>query len=838
VDSLFEGPEYVDRVLFGYAAGIVVDLWCSDPANQVPGGALAAFHDWTSGAGLLYLAERLPGVATAFAIHRRAREGQRGEHSLEAACAREADLVVTLGGDAAGAGIGPAGNGHDVPDAIAPFADLFRAAIERARARDEARPGRARPRSAPLPLALAPLEEVARDWAWTWDPEGRGLFSTFSPATWEATWHDAARTLREAPDEDVRARADDAAYVARVARVRERLRAAREGLEPPRVAYFSAEFGIHESLPVYSGGLGILAGDHLKSASDARLPLVAVGLLYRKGRSVQRLTPSGDQTLGAVAFDPSRSPLTPVLDAGEEPLEVVLDVAGHAVRVRSWCARVGRVDLHLLDCDVEGNRPEDRAITHLPYPSDPEARLRKELVLGRGGTRLLARLGIHPRTIHLNEGHPAFAALEAVSWEAQRSGAGFEEALARVRARTVFTTHTPVPAGHDRFDERLVRLWCADLPEALGVPWERILSLGRDGESFNMTRLAVSLASRVNGVSRVHAEVSRSLLARFVPAPAPPIPVEAVTNGVHLPTWTSLEMATLLGAKDRAVEGEDFRRAPAVDPALLWEVRRALRRRFLQRVRARIERRVAEGGASAAAADRAARGLDEGALLVGFARRFAAYKRGDLLLTDLARLERIVGRTDRPVRVFVAGKAHPADLDGQRILRRIHERTRKGPLEGRVLFLEDYGIELARLLVQGADVWLNNPLRGLEASGTSGMKAAANGGLNLSVLDGWWPEAYDGENGWAIGPKEPPADGRSEDAADADALYRLFEEEVVPLFFDRDADGVPRRWLARVARSLATIPPVFDTRRMVAEYARWGYEPATPPGTSPAPATP
>jgi starch phosphorylase len=647
--------------------------------------------------------------------------------------------------------------------------------------------------------------------------------------------------LRMVYPEDLAERARDEEYLAKLQRVLGRLDAyLAEGpqelplegggsLSPERpVAYLCAEFGLHESLAIYSGGLGVLAGDHLKAASDLRLPLIGVGLFYKKGYLHQQVTATGEQVARDHHNDPGKLPLTLVRGADGEPLEVSLQLPSSTLVLRAWRVEVGRVPLYLLDADLESNRPEDRAITAELYGGDQETRLRQEIVLGRGGTRLLATLGIRPGVWHINEGHAAFMAIERVGALVRDVALTFDEARELVRATTAFTTHTPVPAGHDRFPEDLIRRYFSDVPSWMGVSWERFIGLGRseeEREQFNMTLLALNFAGFVNGVSRLHGQVSRGLLQAFWPgALRSELPVRSVTNGVHLATWTHPQLVELLGVGDRPVRGEDFAaRAPTLDLAELWRVRRVARAAFLAEARRNLQRAFVERHDSPLLLQRLLDGLDEDALMIGFARRFAPYKRAKLLFRDLQRLRELAADDQRPLRVFFAGKAHPRDDLGKQVLREVVELTRSDDFAGRVFFLQDYDMDLARHLVQGVDVWLNNPIRGLEASGTSGMKAAANGVLNLSVADGWWPEGRDGENGWSIGNGRLYPDQSQQDELDSAHLCRLLADEVLPLFFDRDEQGVPRLWLERSRRSLATIPPVFSTERMVSEYRDTAY---------------
>ncbi len=679
--------------------------------------------------------------------------------------------------------------------------------------------------SATLPEPLIGLRALARNLWWCWSPH-RALFEELSPRAWESSGHNPVAVLQNAYADDLRERAADGDYCARVQRasaeldeyLSQRPQGGTDGPSADRpVAYFCAEFGLHESLPIYSGGLGILAGDHLKSASDLNVPLVAVGLFYRMGYMGQRLTAAGEQVAIDRENDPDRLPLDAVLDPNGEPLHITLKLPGRSLTLRAWTVAVGRVTLYLLDSNVAQNLAEDRDITRNLYGGDAETRIVQEIVLGRGGVRLLRQLDIHPSVYHMNEGHAAFLTLERIARLVREEGLTFDAAREMVRGTTLFTTHTPVPAGHDRFNEDLMRRYFSDAAEWVGLPWERFYALGNDGGEggeFNMTHLALAFSSWRNGVSKLHGEVSRSLLAGFWPALLESeVPIASVTNGIHLKTWTSPEILTLSATE------------PAPDPAALWRARGQLKRRLLDAVEARLKASFVARGDSPALLEQLLGGLDENALLIGFARRFAPYKRADLMFTDRDRLQALLDDTERPVRVLVAGKAHPRDERGKEIVRAVVERSREPAFRGRVIFLEDYDMALAYALVCGVDVWLNNPIRPMEASGTSGMKAAANGALNLSVSDGWWPEGFDGNNGWVIGDVAGYDDQELQNLADASALYRTLEEEVVPLYFDRDAAGVPQGWMARVAHTLASIPPQFNTDRMVSDYLRQAYRP-------------
>ena len=695
--------------------------------------------------------------------------------------------------------------------------------------------------SATLPPELKALDELARNYWWCWDAEAKSLFRDLSPRSWETAGHNPVMFLRQVFGEDLKEKAADSEWVAKLVGIQERFQAylgegeqdwsaageATISREHP-VAYFSAEFGIHESLKIYSGGLGVLAGDHLKSASDLNLPLVAVGLFYRKGYMAQRLDAYGEQNAVYLENLPNDLPLEAVLDQDGEPLEVTVQLPGRQFFLRAWKAQIGRVELFLLDADTPSNRPEDREITLNLYGGDHETRLRQEICLGRGGARLLKRMGIEPSVFHINEGHAAFLTLERVAELIRKQGVTFDEAREVVRSSTVFTTHTPVPAGHDRFGEDLMRRYFSDAPEWVGVPWERFIALGRadgDGDDFNMTYLACNFASVINGVSKLHGIASRQLLHSFWPSCLESeVPVGSITNGIHLPTWTDPALCTALGAVGRGVVGDDFRAASKkLKPAALWKLRQAAKHRMLEEIRRSLQLSFIRRHDSPGLLQQMLDGLEEDALYIGFARRFAPYKRAHLTFSDRDRLRELLTGNDRPVRLLVAGKAHPADQHGRDILQSIAEIARTEEFAGKVIFLEDYDMGLATALVQGVDVWLNTPTRMLEASGTSGMKASANGGLNLSIADGWWDEAYDGQNGWRIANERVYEDQDLQDEFDAASLYRLLEEEVIPLFYERNKAGVPTGWMERVLHDLETVPAVFDTNRMVREYADQAY---------------
>ena len=585
------------------------------------------------------------------------------------------------------------------------------------------------------------------------------------------------------------------------------------------VAYFSAEFGLDESLPIYSGGLGILAGDHIKAAADMNVPLTGVGIFYSNGYFQQRINEGGSQQHLYTNIDPEASSyqVRLVRDAEGRPLIVDVIMGGRQVYVKAWSVEVGSVTLYLLNTDVELNSDADRHLTDTLYPSEQDVRISQEMILGIGGARLLAALGIRPDVWHMNEGHPAFLTLERIRM-LSAEGVLFETALEAVKASTVFTTHTPVPAGHDVFSIELMDRYFGDYYWQLGTDRERVLSLGRLGEAFNMTRLAVSTSSKVNGVSKLHREVTRDMFHLWMPnIPKQDIPVVSVTNGIHIGTWLSTGMKELFDRylpSDWAVRTAEpgvwaaVRDIPLIE---LWEEH--------QRAKSEMVRKLGLPLAQSGG----------GPLIVGFARRFATYKRALLIFRDIERLAHILGDPQRPVCLVFAGKAHPADGPGQELIRRIVELSQEERFKGRVYIVENYAMDKAKKLVQGVDVWLNTPVKPMEASGTSGQKAAMNGVINCSVLDGWWVEGYNGRNGWAI---EGATDGDLEYQAqqDSEALYRLLEEEIIPMFYKRGERAVPTEWVNLMKESICSIAPVFNTHRMVSDYWHKLYVPTTERG--------
>jgi starch phosphorylase len=693
--------------------------------------------------------------------------------------------------------------------------------------------------AARLPRTLEVMARLAYSYRWSWVPGGPQVFRDIDPYRWEKCGENPVRLLQEASMQALMRAAADPDLLARAAAVEEavvadRARSFAEGpISPDRpAAFLCAEYGVHRSLPIYAGGLGALAGDFLKAASDRALPLVAVGLLYRKGYFLQRIDRSGWQQEYWVDTDPERLPTALVTDAEELPVTISVSIRGRDVTAQIWRVDVGRVPLFLLDAERPENSPLDRWITSQLYVRDRSTRRAQYALLGIGGIRALRALGIEPGIVHLNEGHASLAALELARAEVAR-GVDTESALNAARARTVFTTHTPVAAGNETYERKEVEESLGSFPAELGLDLESFLDLGRShpgaaGEPFGVTQLGLRLSDVANGVSRRHGEVARGMWSELYPGrSADEVPIGHVTNGVHVATWLAPAMRALLAR----YLGEDFE-ARAADPATwkgvenipdeeLWATRNQLRAELVDFVR---ERSVLDRLARNEPLDyveAAARAFDPGLLTIGFARRLATYKRLHMLVLDPTRAVRMVGGR-RPVQVLIAGKAHPDDDEAKKIVQQLFTFKRAGRVGQRVVVLHDYDMGLAAHLVRGCDVWLNAPRPPLEASGTSGMKSALNGGLQLSVLDGWWAEAYDGRIGWAVS-GDVDADAAAQDVRDAEAFYRTLEEQVSPEFYQRDEHGLPRAWLARIKASLRSIGAAFSADRMVRDYVDRSY---------------
>ncbi|MCZ6786879.1 MAG: alpha-glucan family phosphorylase, partial [Planctomycetota bacterium] len=685
--------------------------------------------------------------------------------------------------------------------------------------------------SAALPVRIARLKELARNLWWAWTPPARALFARIDADALAKAGANPVRFIGAVSQERLEEAAQDEEFLSEYDAVFESFDdyLARPKIDAPKTAYFCAEFALHESLPIYSGGLGVLAGDHLKSASDRALPLVAIGLRYAEGYFHQVIQPDGGQGVAYRSVDPREIPLTEVVGADGKPLRITLTMPERELQASVWRADVGQVPLFLLDTLLGENDPADREITNRLYPSEREPRLRQEMLLGIGGWRLLKALDRTPDVCHLNEGHSAFVLLDRLLDLVEGEGLTFAEAQEVVRASTLFTTHTPVPAGHDRFPEDLMRRFFGRIAERLGLDWEEFLALGLASSyerDFSMTNLALHLAGRANGVSQLHGEVARRLHSDVWPGfHTAEAPLESVTNGVHLATWIGPEIRALYETSldpDWVTSDPstlDWTKLESVDDTELWEAHLAQKRRMLQFVRTSCEATALRRGESAASVRKRLEGLDEDALIIGYARRFAPYKRATMIFRDMERLAAILDSAEMPVRLVFAGKSHPDDREGAELVRDIVDFTTDERFAGRVFFVEDYGMEAGRNLVQGVDVWLNTPTRPLEASGTSGMKACANGVPHLSILDGWWCESYDGTNGWVIGNEDEFDNPDVQAERDSRSLYGLLESEVAPLFFDRPG------WIEIMKRTLATVPGKFNTHRMVGDYLNGSYRP-------------
>jgi len=700
---------------------------------------------------------------------------------------------------------------------------------------------------------IAPLQErlwaLARNLWWSWDHNSSSLFLDLDPTRWNDLNHNPISLLAELPLARLEARAAEIMLHSRVnyayRRLLEYLETDRTWgtryagvLRPHPVAYFSAEFGLHESLPIYSGGLGVLAGDHIKSASDLDIPLVGVGLFYGQGYFRQRLDRNGWQREEYLETDVNQLPMEVAIGKDGRPIVVEIETRSGRLHAKVWRVKVGRRDLLLLDSDVEGNDAEDRELTSRLYGGDIRIRIRQELLLGVGGLRALRALGISPGVLHLNEGHSGFAVLEAIRMRMEEEGIAFDAAVPRVSREVVFTTHTPVPAGHDRFEAALVEEHIGPLRESLGLSLDSLLGLGRENpnnsdELFCMTVLALRLSRRANAVSALHAEVSRAMwTGLFRGKLEDDVPIGHITNGVHVPSWLAPEMFRLYdrhlgpGWHQHSSEAKIWEGIENVDDGELWETHLNLKSQLLEFVRRRAVAQAERRGESRDELTRLERVLSPDALTIGFARRFATYKRANLILTDMERLASMVNDPNRPVQFVFAGKAHPLDEPGKRVLQQIADLMRDSKFRDKFVFVEDYDINVGRHFVQGVDVWLNNPRRPLEASGTSGQKVVLNGGLNLSILDGWWAEAFDGVNGFAIGTGRTHSDVHVHDARDGEDLMRTLRDEVIPLYYERDRDGLPRGWIKRMKRTIRTLGWRFNADRMVMDYTLKCYVPA------------
>jgi starch phosphorylase len=699
-----------------------------------------------------------------------------------------------------------------------------------------------------LPRRLRRLSDLAYNLWWTWNSEAVRLFRLLDQELWEWTDHNPVIFLRDISSVKLTAATQDRYYLETYDAV---VTAFDEYMEtgdqtwyaktyPDHInhptAYFSTEFGLHETLPFYAGGLGVLSGDYLKEASDLGLPLVAIGFLYTEGYFKQRITEDGWQEALYTSLQFSDLPVLPLLDQNDEPLIVSVSFAGRTVHARLWKVQIGRVPLYLMDSNVALNQPADRSLTSRLYTSDLDLRISQEILLGIGGVRALRILGYNPDIWHLNEGHSAFMVLERLR-ELVTAGMEIEEAIEDVRRCTAFTTHTPVPAGNDEFPPWLIDKYFSQFWEELGLDRDSFIDIARQehpwGEVFSMTVLAMRLSGRSNGVSELHGKVARKMWSFLWPGKSiEEVPITSITNGIHTSSWLARRLKILFDQYfdpdwiEHLDDPDVWRAIERVPDRELWEVRRHLKRKLVSYMRERtripwhLDRihpvQVIASGVL----------LDPYALTIGFARRFATYKRANLVLQDPERLLHLINQPGRPVQIIFAGKAHPSDEPGKRLIQKVYRIVKQAEFGGRLVFLEDYDINLARHLVQGVDLWLNTPRRPQEASGTSGQKAAINGVLNLSILDGWWREGYNKKNGWAIGEDLDWQEGGQPDADDASSLYDLLENQIVPLYYERSVDNLPNEWLGWVKESIATLAPTFSTRRMMKEYMDGIYLPA------------
>src|SRR4051812_8807942 len=698
-----------------------------------------------------------------------------------------------------------------------------------------------------LPDRINRLDQLAIDLWWSWNAEGRSVFRRLDYTLWRETAHNPVRMLSLIARSKIDAAARDPQFLATYDAAIANLESARNAhntwwstkypdLRGSSIAYFSAEFALHQSLPIYAGGLGVLAGDHCKEASDLGVPLIGIGFMYPQGYFHQHVSAEGGQEESYERLNWADVAIEKATTPDGTPLVTAVPLGERTVLVQVWRVRAGRVKLYLLDTDLEENAPWDRELSARLYGGDRETRLQQEIILGIGGVRTLKALGSDPAVFHLNEGHAGFVVLQRIR-DMTEHGVSFDEAVEEIRRTTVFTTHTPVPAGHDAFAFYMVEKHLAGCWGPLGANRDRFLALGSydngGGTQFNMTALALRSAGVVNAVSELHGKVTRAMWASMWPdRPVDQVPVSYVTNGVHVPTWISSELADLFtrylgsGWLDRQDDPAQWEAILQIPDDELWAVRQNLRRYFFTFARERARHRWAVEGVGTPRVVAAGTLLEPEALTIGFARRFTGYKRPELIFHDTERLTKLLSSVERPVQIVFAGKSHPADETGKRHLQRVYKRALDPAFGGRIAFVDDYDLHVAHFLVQGCDVWLNNPRKPLEASGTSGMKAAINGVPHLSIGDGWWAEGFTGDNGWVIEGGNVPDNPDAQDAADADALYRLLEEQVIPAFYDRDARQVPHRWVAVVKQAIRSVAPRFSARRMVKEYTQRMYAPS------------
>jgi len=697
-----------------------------------------------------------------------------------------------------------------------------------------------------LPEAIHRLSDLAYNFWTGWQPDVQKLFQEINPDAWESYLHCPLQVLKNTPFEKLQKLAEQEDFLKKYhAAIQSfdaymtsettwfKKHAPNPNMNP--IAYFSAEYGIHESFPMYSGGLGVLSGDHCKSASDLGLPFVAVGLLYQQGFFTQQIDRDGNQKAIYMTYDPKNMALQEVVDMAGNDLRVQLSIGDREVQAKIWKMAVGRINVFLLDVNIPENHPDDRSISGQLYRADHDTRIRQEMLLGIGGARALKTLGITPSVWHMNEGHSAFMGLERIRDFMANWGLSFEEAVEAVRANAIFTTHTPVPAGHDEFHYGLVDHYFQRYWNHLGLPRDKVFELGKDGyrtgDRFSMTVLAIKLSSYRNGVSQLHGKVSQHIWHDLWPnLPEQQVPIGAITNGVHTPSWMASDVQKLTARmfgedwKDHLTDTEYWQGSVDLPKADFWKIHTLWKFNLIQEIRKRLKKQFIREGLPAEEVDSY---LNPNVLTIGFSRRFATYKRAALIFKDIERLKGILHHPGKPVQIIFAGKAHPADQPGQAVLREIFHYTRQDGFRGKIVLVENYDLALAKLLVAGSDIWLNNPRKPLEASGTSGMKSALNGGINFSVLDGWWVEGYNGKNGWEIGPNDPPNDPNLQDEMDVQSLYETLEREIVPLYYDQNEQGVPEKWIDKAFESFRSLISFFSTDRMVAEYFEKYYAKAS-----------
>lgn len=702
--------------------------------------------------------------------------------------------------------------------------------------------------NADVPERIARLNELAYNLWWAWNPDAINLYRSLNRNLWDNVSHNPVEMLQTIPLNLLRNAAEDPEYLANYDAVMADFDAYMNStdtwytrnypnMQDKSIAYLSFEFGLHESIPAYAGGLGILAGDHLKESSDMGLPLNAIGFIYNQGYFVQKISEDGWQETSNFYLDFNKLPIIPLYYKDGRKVMITVSLPGRDIHARIWKIQVGRNSLWLMDTTIDENSPYDQQLTAKLYTADLDTRISQEILLGIGGVRLMRELGIHPNVWHMNEGHAAFLSLERCR-ELVASGKTFEEAAETVRKNDVFTTHTPVPAGNDRFPMWLMEKYFNSMWNELGLTSEQFMDLGREtttwGDQFTMPILALKLSERSNGVSKLHGEVSRAMWHFLWPErKVEDVPITHITNGVHSHTWVSRRMGLVFdqylgkGWRDNLDDTEMWKKVEDIPDEVIWEVRRHQKRQLNHYIASNARRIWVTGSKHPVQIIAGGVLLEPDALTIGFARRFPTYKRGNLILHDYERLLRLLNNADRPVQFVFSGKAHPADEAGKLILQQLYRAIKDAHTGGRMVFLEDYNMDIARHLVTACDVWMNTPRRPMEASGTSGMKAAMNGALNFSVLDGWWAEGYNGRNGWAIGTEQEYDSTDAQDDADALSLYETLENEIVPLYYDRKNSASPSKgWMAMAKNAIATLSPMYSTRRMVGDYVRNMYIPA------------